>query len=506
MKLDTPWSKLARSVREVILGGSGDEEIEFCYTRNKSRYTYTEPFEGVLANLERRYHETTSDDVRGSLEEYMNSQPCPECGGSRLTKEALFVRVAGRSIWDIVRLSIQEAEEFFVNLKLDKPRTEIARRILKEITERLGFLTNVGLGYITLDRSGATLSGGEGQRIRLATQIGSSLVGVLYILDEPSIGLHQRDNRKLLDALKRLRDMGNSVLVVEHDEETIRNADHVIDMGPGAGEGGGEVVAEGTLANICKVKRSLTGKYMTGELKIPVPQIRKKPGKKSLKFSGLTENNLKKITVNIPIGLITCVTGVSGSGKSSLVIDTIYRNLARRLYRAREHAGHVGRITGLGFIDKGNSDRPVADRKDPALKPGHLYRRIHPGPRAFQPAPGLEGARLRPRALQLQHTGRQMRVMQGRRADKGRDALSARRIRDVRGVFGRALQPRHARDTLPRQEHLRMPGDDRHGGRFASSIRSPISRRSSRPSPRSGSATSGSASPPRRSRAARRKG
>ncbi len=351
-KLDTPWSKLPKSVKEMILDGSGEEEIEFCYTRNKSRYTYTEPFEGVIANLERRYHETASDDVRGSLEEYMNAQPCPECGGSRLTKEALFIKIADRSIWDVVRLSIQEAEEFFKNLKLDKGKEEIARRILKEITERLGFLTNVGLGYITLDRSGATLSGGEGQRIRLATQIGSSLVGVLYILDEPSIGLHQRDNRKLLDALARLRDMGNSVIVVEHDEETIRNADYIIDMGPGAGEGGGEVVAMGTLADICKVERSLTGKYMTGKLKIPVPPRRKKAGKKSLRFSGLTENNLKKLTVDIPIGLITCVTGVSGSGKSSLVIDTIYKNLARRLYRAKEHAGHVGRITGLGFIDK----------------------------------------------------------------------------------------------------------------------------------------------------------
>jgi excinuclease ABC subunit A len=351
-KLNTPWAKLAKSVKETILGGSGTEEIEFCYVRNKSRYTYVEPFEGVLSNLERRYRETASDDVRSSLEEYMNSQPCPECDGARLLKEALFVKIGSKSIWDVVRLSIKDAQSFFTELTLDKSKEVIARRVLKEITERLGFLSNVGLDYITLDRSASTLSGGEGQRIRLATQIGSSLVGVLYILDEPSIGLHQRDNRRLLAALGRLRDMGNSVIVVEHDEETIRKADYIIDMGPGAGEGGGEVVAMGTIADICKEKRSLTGKYLTGELAIPVPAERKRPSKKNLRFSGLKANNLKNITVDIPIGLITCVTGVSGSGKSTLVIDTIYRNLARRLYRAREPAGEVGRIAGLGFIDK----------------------------------------------------------------------------------------------------------------------------------------------------------
>jgi excinuclease ABC subunit A len=351
-KLDTPWAKLSKSVKEMILSGSGAEEIEFCYVRKKSRYTYAEPFEGVVKNLDRRYAETTSDDVRSSLEAYMNSQPCPDCEGARLTKEALFIKIAGSSIWDVVRLSIKDAWSFFTKLKLDRSKELIARRVLKEITERLGFLANVGLDYITLDRSASTLSGGEGQRIRLATQIGSSLVGVLYILDEPSIGLHQRDNRRLLDALGRLRDMGNSVIVVEHDEETIRKADYIIDMGPGAGEGGGEVVAMGTLRDICADERSLTGRYLTGKLSIPVPSKRKKPGKKTLKFSGLTANNLKKITVEIPIGLITCVTGVSGSGKSTLVIDTIYKNLAKRLYRAKEHAGQVGRITGLGFIDK----------------------------------------------------------------------------------------------------------------------------------------------------------
>lgn len=348
----TPWKRLPQKVRDIILNGSGEEEVEFTYRGKKSRYTYTQPFEGVLKNLERRYHETESDDVRADLEEYMNSQPCPDCGGSRLKKEALYIRVGGKSIWNVVRMSIKDSLKFFTGLKLSESQKEIARRVLKEISERLGFLVNVGLDYITMDRASGTLSGGEGQRIRLATQIGSSLVGVLYILDEPSIGLHQRDNRRLLAALKRLRDMGNSVIVVEHDEETIRESDYVIDMGPGAGEGGGRVVAEGPHTEIIRNDRSLTGKYISGELKIPVPEERKRPGRRRLVFNGLRANNLKDLTVEIPLGLITCVTGVSGSGKSTLVIDTLYKNLAKKFYHAKDRPGAVDRITGTEFIDK----------------------------------------------------------------------------------------------------------------------------------------------------------
>jgi excinuclease ABC subunit A len=350
--LKTPFQRLSKKVKDLILYGSGDEEIEFYYRKDRNRYTFFETFEGVIPNLERRHRETDSADVREELEGYMNVQPCPACKSSRLKKEAMFVKVDRKSIHDIVKMSIEGALGFFSGLKLDKTRREIARRILKEITERLGFLSNVGLDYITLDRPSATLSGGEGQRIRLATQIGSSLVGVLYILDEPSIGLHQRDNRRLLAALKRLRDMGNTVMVVEHDEATIRSADHVVDMGPGAGEWGGEVVSAGTHQEIMDDPRSLTGKYLSGALEIPVPEERKSPGARRLVLKGLRANNLKSIEVTIPLGIITCVTGVSGSGKSTLVVDTLYRNLARILYKSKLKAGTLDSIKGLEYIDK----------------------------------------------------------------------------------------------------------------------------------------------------------
>ncbi|HHL38986.1 MAG TPA: excinuclease ABC subunit UvrA [Deltaproteobacteria bacterium] len=351
-RLTTPWSKLPAAVRRVILHGSGDEEIDFSYETGQSRHRFRQSFEGIVASLERRYRETESEDVRSELERYMNIQPCPECGGSRLKKEALSVKVGGKSIHDVVRLPVGDAIGFFKGLELEAGRAEIAARILKEVSERLDFLANVGLDYIQLDRPAATLSGGEGQRIRLATQIGSSLVGVLYILDEPSIGLHQRDNRRLLAALARLRDMGNTVLVVEHDEETIRSADHIIDMGPGAGRGGGEVVAQGGFADIAAAPRSITGKYLSGELEIPVPAARKPPGPARLKLKGVRANNLRGLDVEFPIGLITCVTGVSGSGKSTLVVDTLYRNLARRFHGLGGKAGHVDAVEGVEFIDK----------------------------------------------------------------------------------------------------------------------------------------------------------
>ncbi len=347
-----PWERLPAGIREIILNGSGDEEIEFHHGMKKADYAYRRPFEGIISNLERRYHGTESESVRKGLEAYMSSEACKACGGSRLKREALYIRVGGVSIYQVACMSIEKASDFFGHIKLTELEAEIARRILKEIVERLGFLLNVGLGYITLNRSAGTLSGGEAQRIRLATQIGSSLMGVLYILDEPSIGLHQRDNRRLLGALKRLRDMGNSVIVVEHDEETMREADYIIDMGPGAGGGGGKVVASGTYDEILADKASLTGRYLSGELEIPIPKRRKTPGKKFLRFNGLRANNLKNIDVEIPLGLLTCVTGVSGSGKSTLVLDTIYKNLAKRLYHSRASAGSVASIKGLEFLDK----------------------------------------------------------------------------------------------------------------------------------------------------------
>ncbi|MBE9532403.1 MAG: excinuclease ABC subunit UvrA, partial [Proteobacteria bacterium] len=349
---EVPFNKLTEKAQNLILYGSGEEEIEFDYKREKGRYTFKESYEGVLANLERRYHETDSADVRTDLEEYMNAQPCPTCKGARLKAEALSVKINGKSIGDVVKLSIKEGLTFFEGLKLTKNEEIIASRILKEITERLGFLVNVGLNYISLDRPASTLSGGEGQRIRLATQIGSSLVGVLYILDEPSIGLHQRDNQKLLSALMSLRDMGNTVLVVEHDEETIREADFIIDMGPGAGEHGGEVVATGPCAEIIKNKRSITGKYLSGVEMIPIPKERLKDKGRYLTIKGATTNNLKNLDVKFPLGLMTCVTGVSGSGKSTLVMETLLKNLSKTLYRSRARAGSVVAIEGTEFIDK----------------------------------------------------------------------------------------------------------------------------------------------------------
>ncbi len=348
----TPYKDLPEAVKDAILNGSKGEKIEFWWEEDGDRrHTYQKEFEGVLNNLQRRWRETESDAAREELEKYMNVMPCPTCQGARLRPEALHVLVAEKTIRDVTALSIRDCLKFFEELQLTDKEKEIARRILKEVRERLSFLVNVGLDYLSLDRTAGTLSGGEGQRIRLATQIGSSLVGVLYILDEPSIGLHQRDNARLLGTLKHLRDIGNTVLVVEHDEETILEADHLIDMGPGAGVHGGEVVAQGTPAEVMRNPASLTGRYLSGELGIEVPRKRRK-GSKQLRIIGASENNLKDITVEIPLGVMTCVTGVSGSGKSTLVIDTLHKTLSQRLYRSREKAGAVRDVLGLEYLDK----------------------------------------------------------------------------------------------------------------------------------------------------------
>ncbi|MGE3259454.1 MAG: excinuclease ABC subunit UvrA [Geobacter sp.] len=349
--ITTPFKELPPKAQEVILHGSRGEQVEFWWEEHGRRHTYHKEFEGVLNNLERRYRETDSDATREELEKYMNVMPCPTCHGARLKKEALHILVGGQNIQQVTALPIRDCLTFFDALVLTEKEQEIARRILKEIRERLGFLVNVGLDYLSLDRTSGTLSGGEGQRIRLATQIGSSLVGVLYILDEPSIGLHQRDNERLLGTLRHLRDIGNTVLVVEHDEDTILAADHVLDMGPGAGVHGGEVVAQGTPQEIMADPASLTGRYLSGELSIAVPKKRRKP-ERHIGVIGATENNLKGIDVEIPLGVMTCVTGVSGSGKSTLVIDTLHKVLSQRLYRSREKAGAVQEIRGLEHLDK----------------------------------------------------------------------------------------------------------------------------------------------------------
>ncbi len=333
--LDTAWLMLPKKTRDVILHGEGGGG-----------------FEGVVKLLERRYKETLSEDTRLEVERFMTERDCPACKGSRLRPETLSVKIAGRSIADVVRFSIKSARQFFDTLSLSDRDMLIARRVLKEIRERLGFLSQVGLDYLTLDRPAATLSGGEGQRIRLATQIGSSLVGVLYILDEPSIGLHQRDNSRLLDTLKRLRDLGNTVLVVEHDEETIRSADYVVDLGPGAGELGGHLVAVGTPDEIMANPASLTGQFLAGVQRIALPAARRKPNGKFLTIHNPREHNLKGMAVKIPLGTFTAVTGVSGSGKSTLVNDILYHALAQMLHRAQDRPGAHDRIEGAQHLDK----------------------------------------------------------------------------------------------------------------------------------------------------------
>lgn len=352
LSMKTAWKDLPASFRDVLLNGSGEEEIAIVFKGDGHHYKYKKPFEGVMHALDRRMKETDSEQVREGLNEYQNMRPCPDCQGARLRREVRVVRIAGVAIHDVTRLSIREAIKFFQTVKLSKRDAEIADRLLKEIHERLGFLERVGLDYLTLDRRAGTLSGGESQRIRLATQIGRSLVGVLYILDEPSIGLHQRDNQRLLSTLVRLRDIGNTVLVVEHDEETIDAADWVVDMGPAAGKLGGFVVAEGTPAQIRADEKSLTGKYLSGELTIDVPESRRPPRLESIWVRGARGNNLKNIDVRFPLGVFTCVTGVSGSGKSTLLNDTLYTALARTLHGAKDKPVEHTRIDGLEALDK----------------------------------------------------------------------------------------------------------------------------------------------------------
>ncbi|MBP2684717.1 MAG: excinuclease subunit, partial [Deltaproteobacteria bacterium] len=350
--LDVPFGRLPERVRRLVLFGSGDESVRFALEEGERRFSFSRPFEGVVNNLERRFRETDSEDVREELSRYMNNRPCRACGGARLKKEALSVTVGGKGIAGVTALPVGEALTFFRDLPLSAREGEIASRILKEIRSRLTFLVNVGLSYLSLSRASSTLSGGEGQRIRLATQIGASLMGVLYILDEPSIGLHQRDNRRLLSTLARLRDLGNTVLVVEHDEETIRTADHVIDMGPGAGEHGGHVVASGPPEEIVRCESSLTGQYLAGKREIPVPRSRRRSNGHALRLEGCRANNLKGIDVSIPLGVITCVTGVSGSGKSTLILDTLYKALAQKLSGGRERPGEHRSLSGMEHVDK----------------------------------------------------------------------------------------------------------------------------------------------------------
>ncbi|QUS40104.1 excinuclease ABC subunit UvrA [Tardiphaga alba] len=352
--LDTKWKDLPKKTQNVLLHGSGDDEIKFSYEDGVRSYDTKKPFEGVVTNIDRRFRETESEWAREELGKYFSDVPCDACEGYRLKPEALSVKIGGMHIGSISEMSVRKAGDWFETVPklLNKQQNEIAVRILKEIRERLSFLLDVGLNYLTLARSSGTLSGGESQRIRLASQIGSGLTGVLYVLDEPSIGLHQRDNARLLDTLRRLRDLGNTVIVVEHDEDAVIAADYVVDVGPGAGTHGGNIVAQGTPAEVMKNPKSLTGKYLTGEMSVPVPERRPPNHRRTIKVINARGNNLKNVSAELPLGLFTAITGVSGGGKSTLLIDTLYKAIARKLNGASEGAAPHDRIEGLEHIDK----------------------------------------------------------------------------------------------------------------------------------------------------------
>ena len=377
--LQTPVAQLPEEVRDVILYGTKGQKLELHYDQPRGRGTLYQPFEGVANNLERRYQETQSDASKREIEEFMTQCPCPACKGRRLRPEALAVTVGDLSIMEATELPVDRELAFFNTLTLTETQQLIAAQILKEIRSRLGFLQSVGLSYLTLSRSSGTLSGGESQRIRLATQIGSSLMGVLYILDEPSIGLHQRDNDKLLATLKRLRDLGNTLIVVEHDEDTMRAADYLIDIGPGAGAHGGQVMAAGTPEEVMANPNSLTGQYLSGKRPIPVPETRRPGSGAFLTVRGAAENNLRHIDVSVPLGTFTCVTGVSGSGKSSLVNEIIFKRLGADLNRMKVRPGRHDALEGEEYLDKvvGIDQSPIGrtPRSNPATYTG-LYNEI----------------------------------------------------------------------------------------------------------------------------------
>ncbi len=465
--MDEPWHKLPASARDIVLQGSKGEKIKFVYDDNARKYEVAKPFEGVMPNLERRWRETDSSWVREELGRYQSDTPCEVCHGKRLKPEALAVKIAGMDISAVSMLAIRPARDWFTALEssLSDKQMEIARRILKEITDRLRFLVDVGLDYLNLSRGSGTLSGGESQRIRLASQIGSGLTGVLYVLDEPSIGLHQRDNTRLLTSLQGLRDLGNSVLVVEHDEEAILTADYVIDMGPAAGVHGGQIIAEGKPADIMANPNSITGQYLTGAREIEVPEDRRPINSKKMLVASAAPrgNNLKNVTGEIPVGTFTCITGVSGGGKSTFTIETLYKAAARRLNNASDAPRPTRRSRGWRIFDKVIDIDQTPDRPHPALEPGDLHGRLWPDPRLVRPVAGKQGARLWPGALQLQRQGRPLRGLPGRRPDQDRDALPARRLRHLRRLQGQALQPRDARHPVQGQDHRRRAGHD--GGR-----------------------------------------
>ncbi len=463
--LDKPWSRLTNAQRKILLYGAGTKRVHVQY---RNRYgtlrSYDTHFEGVVPWLQRRHSDADSDWVREQVEGYMREVPCPDCGGTRLRPESLAVKVGGRSIAELSSMSIRSAHDLLERLELSSREEMIAERVLKEIRARLQFLVDVGLDYLSLDRSAATLAGGEAQRIRLASQIGSGLVGVLYVLDEPSVGLHQRDNRKLVETLLRLRDIGNTVLVVEHDEETIRVADYVVDIGPGAGEHGGEVVCAGTVADLLKCKASVTGQYLSGKRSIAVPAMRREPRSDWVVVRGAREHNLKNIDVEIPLGCFVSVTGVSGSGKSTLINDILLRALMQRIYKSRVVPGRHRTIEGAEALDKviDIDQSPIGrtPRSNPATYTG-MFDNVR---KLFSQTSEAQPPRLPAGTFLVQRGGRPLRGLLRRRHHQDRDALPAGRVRPMRGLQGGALQPRHPRGDMAGQEHRRGAGPVLRGG------------------------------------------
>ena len=464
--LDTPWKDLPKDARDAIMYGR-DFKVQVSYRNRWGRMReYSTGFEGVVRTLMRRHDETDSDQMKQYYESYMREVPCQACHGRRLRPEVLTVTVGDESIADVCDMSAERSLAWINGLELEGSAAQIAGEVVKEIRARLGFLNDVGLNYLTLSRAAKTLSGGEAQRIRLATQIGSGLVGVMYVLDEPSIGLHQRDNERLIGTLHHLRDLGNTLIVVEHDEDTIRNADWVIDIGPGAGEHGGEVVYSGPARKITEAPRSITGDYIAGRRKIEVPAARRKTHKtKQLRVVGARENNLKNLNVNFPLGVFTCVTGVSGSGKSTLVNQILYPVLADKLNGARIVPGKHTRVEGVDQCDKVDPRRPESDRPHSAFQSRHLYGSMGQNPHAVRQDARSAGARLWSRTVLVQRQGRPLRGMPRRRHVENRNELPAGRVRGLRGMPRPALQPRDSRSEVQRQIGRRRAEHAHRGGR-----------------------------------------
>ncbi len=459
VKMSTPIEDMSDDVLDVILYGT-EKEQDFAFTSRAGKtWEYRSSFEGVINNLQRRYSETSSDYVKEDIEKYMSASVCPTCKGARLKPEALAVTVGEVNIDAVTRMSIENAEAFFRALKLTPRQEQIANQIVKEVRARLGFLTNVGLNYLTLARSATTLSGGESQRIRLATQIGSALVGVLYILDEPSIGLHQRDNERLLATLRTLRDLGNTLIVIEHDEDTMRMADVIVDIGPGAGAEGGEILSVGSLEKILENPISETGAYLSGRKFIPIPRTRREP-RGWLEVRKANANNVNGVDVKFPIGVFAAVTGVSGSGKSSLV-NAVLGPRAQPVSAQSTRRRNVRHGQGRAATRQVGGDRPIADRPHAAFQPCHLHRHVRPHPRAVLDGPRRQIARLHAGALLVQRQRRALRVVRGRRHHQDRDALPSRRVRAVRSLQGQALQRPDARGQVQGQDDRRRTRDAR---------------------------------------------